>query len=59
MILRFEIILSKYFMKVKIIIFYQKNLKFTKNNTSNEVFSNRIFPYYRFLLILYKFPILN
>ena len=29
------------------IIFYEKHFKLTKKNTFNNVFSNKIFPYYR------------
>ena len=38
----------------KNIIFHEENFKFTKNNTFNNVFCNRIFSYNRFLLILKK-----
>ena len=40
--------------KRKNIIFYEKNLKHTKNNTVNNDFANRIFPCYCFLPIFYK-----
>ena len=35
-------------------IFYGKSSEFTKNNTFNNLFSDRIFPYYCFLPILQK-----
>ena len=38
----------------KNIIFYEKNLKLSKNNTFNNVFCNRIFTYYPFLPIFWK-----
>ena len=39
------------FYKRKNTIFYGKNFKLTKNNTFNNVFCNKIFPFYRFLPI--------
>ena len=38
----------------KDILFYEKNLKFSKNNTFDNIFCNRIFPYYRFLPIFFQ-----
>ena len=38
----------------KKIIFNDKNLKVTKNNTFNNVFSNTFFSYYPFLPIFHK-----
>ena len=51
MVLRFEMILSVVFYKRENIIFYEKHLKLTKNNTFNNVFCNKIFPCYPFLPI--------
>ena len=50
MILRLEMIHQSSFMKEKR-EFLIKNFKLTKNTTFNNVFCNRIFPYYRFLRI--------
>ena len=38
----------------KNIVFHGKNLKLTKNNTFNNVFYNRVFPYYRLLIMFWK-----
>ena len=54
MILRLEMILSVVFYERINIIFYEKNLKLTKNNTFNNVFCNTILPYYRFLIIFFN-----
>ena len=54
MILRLEIILLVVSYKWKNIIFHEENFKLTKNNTFNDVFCNRSFPYYRSLLIIQK-----
>ena len=51
MILKHEIILPVVSYDKKNIIFYEKNLKLTKNNTFNNVSCNKIFPYNRFLSI--------
>ena len=53
MILRLEMILSLVSLQ-KNIVSYENNPKHTKNNTFNNVFCNRIFPYYRFLPIVKK-----
>ena len=47
MILRFEMISSVVSYERKNIL-HTKNLKLTKNNTFNNVFCNRIFPYFCF-----------
>ena len=47
-----EIILSVVFYERKNIIFYERNLKFTKNNTFNNIICDTIFLYQRFLPIL-------
>ena len=44
MILRLEMILSVVSYEIKNIIFYNKNLKLTENNTLNKIVCNRIFP---------------
>ena len=49
MILKLEIILSVVSYEMKNITFYEKHLKFTKNNTFNNVFCDTIFSRYRFL----------
>ena len=51
MILRLEKILSVVAYKRKNIIFYEKNLKLTKNNTSDNDSCNTILPCYRFIPI--------
>ena len=43
MILRLEILLLVVIYEWKNIISYEKNVKFTKNNTLNDVFCNIIF----------------
>ena len=43
--LKFEMIFSIMSYERKNIIFYEKNLKATKNNTFINVFYNRILPY--------------
>ena len=55
MILRLEMILLVVSYERKNIIFYEKNLKCTKNNNFNIVFLNIIFPYYHFLQFFKKF----
>ena len=47
-------ILSIMSYKRKDIIFYEKHVKLTKNNTFNNVFCNGVFPHYRFLSIFPK-----
>ena len=54
MTLRLEMILSYVSYGRKNITFYEKNIKLTKNDTLNNVFCNRIFPYYRLLTIFFK-----
>ena len=54
MILRLEIILLVMPYERKIITFYEKTSKLTKNNTFNNDFYNRIFRYHRFLPIFQK-----
>ena len=54
MILGLEIILSVVSSERKNIVFHEQNQKLTKNNTFNDFFFNRIFPYYRFLPIFKK-----
>ena len=51
MILKLEMILLVVSYEKINIFFHEKNLKVTKNNTLNNVFCNRIFPYKRFLPI--------
>ena len=41
-------------MEEKTLFFYKQNLKLNKNNTFNNLFCNRIFPYYHFLPIFGK-----
>ena len=53
MILRVKMILVISY-EIKNIIFYKKNQNTTINNTFNNVFYNRIFSYFRFLLIFSK-----
>ena len=45
-------ILSVRFYGRKNMTFYEENVKFPKNNTFNNEFCNRLFPYYRFLPIV-------
>ena len=54
MILGLKSILSVVFYERKKIILYKQNFKVMNNNTFNNVFCNRIFPYYSFLLIFKK-----
>ena len=54
MILRVKMILTVVSYERKNMIFCGKNIKITKYNIFNNVFCNRIFPYYRFLPIFKK-----
>ena len=54
MILRLEMILSIVSYERKNIFFYEKHLKLTINNTFDNSFYDRIYPYYRFLPIFQK-----
>ena len=50
MVLRLAMITSVvFYAKKKKHYFYEKNLKLTTNNTLNDVYCSRIFPYYNFL----------
>ena len=53
MILKLDMILSVVSYEIKN-IFYERNLRLTKNNTFNNAFGKRIFSYYRFLPIFQK-----
>ena len=54
MISRLKITLSVVsYERKKNIFFYGKSSKLTKNNTFNNLSSNRIFPSYRFIAILF------
>ena len=53
-ILRFEMILSVMSYERKNIIFYGRNLKFTKKNTFDHFFVIEFFSYYRFIQIFQK-----
>ena len=52
MIFKLKMLLSAMTNERKNIIFYTKNVKFTKNKTFNNFFCNRTFSYYRYLPIL-------